>query len=114
LARKADYSKFQELHVQFLGISANNPFSQQTFAASLGLPYPLLSDMYMKTIRDYGTVYGETGTKIEYPGLEGRSAGRSFFLIDKEGIVRGKWTGEDMAVFSNEPLLKAAQELTEG
>jgi peroxiredoxin len=113
LARKADYSKFQELNVQILGISVSNPFSQQTFAASHGLPYPLLSDMYIKTIRDYGAVYGETGAKVEYPGTEGRGAGRTFFLVDKEGIVRGKWIGEDMAVFPNEPLLKAAQELAE-
>ena len=32
---------------------------------------------------------------------------------DWRGIVRGKWIGEDMAVFPNEPLLKAAQELAE-
>jgi hypothetical protein len=69
--------------------------------------------MYMKTIQAYGVVYGETGTKVEYPGLEGRSAGRAFFLVDKEGIVRGKWIGEDMAVFPNGPLLKAAQQLPE-
>ena len=100
--------------MQILGISSDNPFSQQTFAASHGLPYPLLSDIYMKTIRDYGTVYGETGAKVDYPGLEGRSAGRSFLLIDKEGIIRGKWIGEDKAVFSSEPLLKAARELPEG
>jgi hypothetical protein len=25
--------------------------------------------MYMKTIQAYGVVYGETGTKVEYPGL---------------------------------------------
>ena len=34
--------------------------------------------------------------------------------VDKEGIVRGKWIGEDMAVFPNEPLLKAARELSGG
>ena len=50
-------------------------------------------------------------TKIDYPGLEGLSAARAFFLMDKEGIVRGKWLGEDMAVFSTEVLLKAAQEI---
>src|SRR5262249_40269492 len=103
--------KFQELNIQILGISANNSFSQQTFAASLGLPYPLLSDMYLKAARAYGVVYGETGAKVDYPGLEGRGAGRAFFLVDKEGMIRGKWIGEDMAVFPNEPLLKAAREL---
>jgi len=43
--------------------------------------------------------------------LEGRVAKRSFFLVDKDGIVRGKWIGEDLAVFSSEALLKAAQEI---
>jgi hypothetical protein len=36
---------------------------------------------------------------------------RSFFLVDTQGIVRGKWVGEDSGVFSNEPLLKAVQEI---
>jgi hypothetical protein len=70
--------------------------------------------MFLKTIRAYGVVYGETGAKVDYPEWKGRGAGRAFFLVDKEGIVRGKWIGEDMAVFPNEPLLKAAQELPEG
>lgn len=97
--------------MQILGISSNNEFSQKTHAASLGLPYPLLSDLYLRAIRAYGAVYGETGAKVEYPGLEGRQGGRMFFLVAKEGIIRGKWVGEDMAVFPNEPILKAAQEL---
>jgi len=113
LARKADYSKFQELNVQILGISYNNEFSQKTHADSLGLPYPLLSDIYLKAIRAYGAVYGETGAKVDYPGLEGRQGGRMFFLVDKEGIVRGKWIGEDLAVFPNDVLLKAAQEVAQ-
>ena len=36
---------------------------------------------------------------------------RSFFLVDKQGSVRGKWIGEDSGVFSNEPLLKAVEEI---
>jgi len=36
---------------------------------------------------------------------------RSFFLVDKAGIVRGRWRGEDSGVFSNEPLLKAVEEI---
>ena len=37
--------------------------------------------------------------------------GRMFFLVDKEGIIRGKWIGEDLPVFSTEMLLKAAREI---
>jgi peroxiredoxin len=76
--------------VQLLGISGDNTFSQQTFAASHGLPYPILSDMYLTTVRAYGAVYGANDGKVEDPSLAGRMAGRTFFLVDKEGIVRGK------------------------
>jgi peroxiredoxin len=92
-ARKADYRKFQSLNIQILGISVNNPFSQKVQADSLQLPYPLLSDTPMKIARAYGVVYGSTGAKVDYAHMEGRIAGRAFFLVDKQGIVRGKWVG---------------------
>ena len=85
------------------------------------LEYPLLSDTFIKVAKAYGVVYGSTSCvsattgcdsqKIDFPGLEGRLAKRSFFLIDKQGIVRGKWIGEDSAVFSTEVFLKAAREI---
>ena len=112
-ARKADYRKFQALNVQILGISNNNHFSQKVQADSLQLPYPLLSDEAMKVTGAYGVVYGSTGTKIDYPHNVGKLAGRAFFLVDKQGIVRGKWTGEDLAVFPNEVLLQGAQQMAE-
>jgi peroxiredoxin len=104
LARKADYGKFQALNVQVLGISANTPFSQKVHADSLQLPYPLLSDYPdMKTVDDYGVRHrNRPKTTV---------AKRYFFLVDTQGIVRGKWEGEDLEVFSNEILLKAAQDL---
>ena len=97
------------------------PFSQKAFADSLQLPYPLLSDPLMKAAKAYGVEYGATSCvsttpgcatqKIDFPGLEGRIPKRSFFLIDKQGIVRGKWIGEDLAVFSTETFLKAARQI---
>jgi peroxiredoxin len=84
--RKADYPKFQELNVQILGISTNHPFSQKTFAESLQLPYPLLSD------------FPDTQVTRLYGGLSGNPtlakhgiAERAFFLIDIQGIVRQHW-----------------------
>ena len=112
-ARKADYSRFQALNIQILGISVSNPFSQKAVSDSLQLPYPLLSDAYLKVAQAYGVLYGLTGAKVDYPGFEGRFAGRSFFLVDQRGIIRGKWIGEDMAVFPNEVLLQAAHEVAE-
>jgi len=71
--------------VQNLAISANTTFSQQTFAESLKLPYPLLSDFPdRKVMRSYGV-------------LNERSmvANRSFFLVDLDGMVRRKWIIEN-------------------
>jgi hypothetical protein len=69
--------------------------------------------LYLQVTRAYGVLYGSTGAKVGSPGLEGRMPGRSFFLVDQRGIVRGKWIGEDLAVFPNDVLLKAAQEVAE-
>jgi thioredoxin-dependent peroxiredoxin len=107
-ARKTDYSEFQALNVQILGISTNHPFSQKMFADSLQLPFPLLSDFPdMKVTRQYG------GLSLNATYARFGIAERAFFLIDKDGIVRQRWLvkgGEDI-VFPTEPLLKAAQEL---
>jgi len=57
--------------------------------------------MKMNAIKAYGL-----------PNHVGREiAWRSFFLVDQQGIVRGKWIGKDSAVFSTEVLLKAVQEI---
>jgi peroxiredoxin len=107
-ARKADYPKFQELNVQILGISTNHPFSQKTFAESLQLPYPLLSDFPDKRVtKQYGGLSGN-------PTLASHGiAERAFFLIDTQGIIRQRWivSGGENIVFSSEPLLKAAREI---
>ena len=71
------------------------------FADSLLLPYPLLSDYPdLEIMRRYGVLASDG----PYPH-------RFFFLIDQQGIIRGRWRGKDSGVFSNEPLLKAVQEI---
>ncbi|MBI4573555.1 MAG: redoxin domain-containing protein [candidate division NC10 bacterium] len=99
-ARKAEYSRFQELNVQNLGIGAGNPFSQKTLADSLKLPYPLLSDFPdLKVIKSFGVL--SQARQI--------TARRSFFLVDKEGIVRGKWLPDESLVFPSETVLEAVR-----
>src|SRR6185503_10318391 len=99
----ADLSKFEALTVQILGISANIPFSQKTFADSLKLPYPLLSDAPdLKVIQSYGGLNREWNMT---------TAQRWFFLVDLQGIVRGQWRGTTNDVFPSEPILKVAREI---
>jgi peroxiredoxin len=103
-----DYGKFEKLNVQLLAIGASNPFSQKTFADSMQLPYPLLSDYPdLKVIRQYGVLTHKGEAKR--PMAKG-----SYFLIDKEGILRGVWMHpEGMEVFPSDPFLQMARELEE-
>ena len=105
-ASKVDHKEFLELGVEILGISADSSFSQKTFAASLGLPYPLLSDFPdLQTILSYGV--------DQRVGKIGRVfAKSSWFLVDRQGIVRGRWILDDnLATQSTEPILKMAREI---
>lgn len=100
-----EYATFDKLNVQILAISGNTIFSQKMFAASLELPYPLLSDSPdLHVIQRYG-VLTYLGA-LRQPVAEG-----TYILIDKHGVIRGKWIKPRGVVFPNDPLLKAAQEL---
>lgn len=104
MARKADHKRFEALGIQNLGISSNLTFSQQTFAESLKLPYPLLSDFPdRKVMRSYGVLNERTQM----------TANRSFFLIDPQGVIRKKWIIEDgpTTVVPSDPLLRDIQEV---
>ena len=113
-ARRDDYDKFEALNIQVLGISMDHAYSQAAFADSIELPFPLLSDYPNgKTIQDYGVGYFEGQAKRLF-------ARPSFFLIDKEGIVRGYWgqrpknTDEMLApdpLISSGPMLETAQRI---
>ena len=102
-ARKADYKRFEALDVQILAVSADNTFSQQTFAESLKLPYPLLSDFPgRKAIRSYGVLNESSMTAI-----------RTFFFIDPQGVIRKKWVlaNPSTDVVYSPTLLKDIQEI---
>jgi peroxiredoxin len=85
-----DYSKFASLDTEIIGISANAPFSQKAFSDFLKLNFPILSDFPdLKVIDAYGVL-----------NKERRLAQRSYFVIDKQGIVRYK-----KLINSGEPLV---------
>ena len=105
MARKADYKRFEALGIQNLAASSNLTFSQQTFAESLKLPFPLLSDFPdRRLMRNYGVL-----------NEKNMLAHRSFFLIDPQGTIRKKWiieNGGTTVVYSG-TLLKDIQEIIE-
>lgn len=98
-----DKEPLEKLDVQILAISADPTFSQKMFAQSLELDYPVLSDHPdLRTIRQFDI--------LQHIGEAQRPLARgSYFLIDKEGIIRGKWMGKKGEVFPSETLLDAAR-----
>ena len=116
MERRDDFDRFEGLGIQVLGISLDHAYSQAAFAQSLGLTFPLLSDFpHGRTVRAYGIDYYEGEAKRLY-------ARPSFFLVDKEGILRGYWgqrprnPDEILApdpLVSSEPILEVAQAIVQ-
>jgi peroxiredoxin len=100
----ADHAQFEALDIQILAISANNPFSQKTFARSMELSYPLLSDHPDLHVTHRYDMIKQIG-EAKQPVARG-----SYFLIDKQGVIRGKWINPPGEVFPNSILLEAAHE----
>lgn len=115
-----DFDQFKELDVQILGVSVDGSFSQKTFADSLGLPFPLLSDLDARVTRLYAVEKfvpaGADLTPVMQPGMglqlkEDRIiASQAFFLIDKQGILRGRWL-PGREPMSSEKIFKMARHL---
>ena len=98
------------MEAEVFGISAFNPWSQLAFATTFGLPYPLLSDFpHLTTIKAYG-VENQIGRVT--------TAKRSYFIIDKKGIVRFKWIkhpfNPEAPFLANEVLLDELQKINRG
>ena len=83
--------QIREQGAEILAIAVTATFSQQTFAASLGVDFPLLSDWERTVCSDYG---------VRYDVWKGHSgvAKRSVFVLDRDGIVRYRWVTDDALV----------------
>jgi peroxiredoxin len=85
-----------------VGLSTNVRFSQQAFADFLKLNFPLVSDAPdLKTVDAYGVLIPER-----------RLAQRSYFIVDKQGVVRFKKVlAPKEPLLSNEALLAEVAKL---
>ena len=94
---------FKDLDIAILGISVDDTFGQQTFAESLGLAVPRSSAMPMPKSRTcMGRPSRFRGARTTpMPGKAVKLtqdriiASQAFFLIDKQGVVRGRWLPGD-------------------
>lgn len=86
-----------------MGISSNTRFSQQAFADFLKLNYPLLSDSDLKAMTAYGVL-----------NTERRLSQRSYFIVDKQGVIRYKKVlVPKEALVPNEVLLAEIQKINQ-
>lgn len=86
MGRSAD--QIRALGAEVVAIAVTAIFSQQRFAADLGVDFPLLSDWNRQVCAAYGVQYDV------WKGHEGL-AKRSLFVVDEDGIVRYRWVTDD-------------------
>ncbi len=86
-----NYSAWQELNAEVIGISVDSPFANQKFAEDCGATFPILSDFNKSTSEAYGVL------NDEFAGLQGVSK-RAAFVVDRDGSISYAWVTEDPAV----------------
>jgi peroxiredoxin len=87
------FDSFNSMNAQVFGISVDVFFSQKVFSDTNNLNFPLLSDYTRETVNAYGIALPN------FAGMEGYTASqRAVFVIDKEGVIRFKWVGENPGV----------------
>ena len=76
-ALSEDYSQFQSACTAVLPLSVDNVASLKAFKDKERMTVDLLSDFFRKTAREYGVLDEAKGF-----------AKRSYFLVDKQGVLR--------------------------
>ena len=100
-AMAEDYSAYQKIGAEVIGISVDSPYVNQKFAESCNARFPILSDFNKEATRAYDVLRADLG------GLKGVSE-RAAFVIDKSGQIRYAWVGENPGVMPPLQEIKAA------
>ncbi len=89
-----------------LGVSVDLGRANKAFAGAHSLSFPLLSDTKRVTAEAYGVLYNDPKNSVLF-----RRAKRSWFVIDKEGIIRYAKTTGPREFDKNDEVLKVLSEL---
>jgi len=84
-------AQIRETGAEVLALAVTATYSQQAFAARLGVDFPLLSDWERTVCAQYGAQYAV------WKGHSGL-AKRSVFVLDRRGVVRYRWVADDAAL----------------
>ncbi|PWI29747.1 thioredoxin-dependent thiol peroxidase [Flavobacteriaceae bacterium LYZ1037] len=77
-----NYSRFQKLGFEILGVSADSEKRQSNFRNKFKFPYPLLADEDKKVIETFGVWGPKKFMGREYDGIH-----RTTFVIDEKGMI---------------------------
>ena len=102
-----DYSVYQGMNVDIVGVSPDNVDSHGKFAEKYDLPFELLSDDGHQVCEAYGVWGKKKNFGKEYDGVH-----RTTFLIDADGMVRKVFKGVKPASHSQE-VIEAVKALSE-
>ena len=91
---RENHDRFTALGARVLGLCVESDRAHTAFAASLGLPFPLLSDFNREVIEQFGIAYTP---EEPFSGFWGMSR-RSVFVLDRNGVVRYAWVTDDPLV----------------
>jgi len=84
---------YEDLDAVVYGISGDNPFAQEAWAAKEGIKVTLLSDYEHAVARAYGVAYDSFLPQIGL-GMGGVPK-RSAFIVDKAGVIRYAESSDD-------------------
>ena len=99
--------EIRALGADVLAVAVTATFSQQAFAAQLGVDFPLLSDWDRTVCGAYG---------VRYDVWKGHAglAKRSVFVLDRDGTVRYRWVTDDALVLPDlDAVVAAVRELSD-
>ena len=99
-----DYSVWEGLGASVVALSVDSPFVNAKFAESTKASFPIVSDFNREATQAFDV------ERDDLLGMKGVSE-RAAFVIDKGGVVRYAWVGENPGVF---PPLEEIREAVKG
>lgn len=95
-----------------MGISVDFNDANKAFAEKLGLTYPLMSDFRRQTARAYEVIFDDPAMADDPKKVPiYLRSKRSWFVIDKEGIIRYTRISADRSFQYNDEILQVLQAL---
>ena len=104
-AVSAGLGDYVSLSAKVVGISGDNPFAQQAWAAKEGIKITLASDYEHDTAKAYGVAYDSFLPDLNLPmgGVPKRSA----FIVDKSGTIQYAESSDDPKQLPDFDAIKA-------